>query len=409
MSSFFKGSAVVKKILFAVILVLAAGFVIVKMVMPAKVSACKIVPREFNQRLVLMGRVTPAAEVALGSTISGRISSVKVEEGDRVEKDEMLLTIEDAELRSNLAIAEAAVTQSKAKIDQISGTEVRIAEETLIDRQHQLENAKDNFERSKKLYDSQSLSKSEYTASELALKQAQSQYEIALTREKSISKGGGDFNLLKAALSQAMANVQLFKDKLAGAKITAPFAGIILHKKVEQGGVVQPGTALFVLARTDEIYITTDVEEKNLSFVSEGQKAVASSEAYPDKKFDAVVYYISDAVDPSRGTVKIKLKIPDPPDYLKTDMTVSVDLDVSTVKNVVLIPASSLDETDDPFVLTLENGTVVKKSVKPGVRDSMNVLITQGLKEGDVIILPEDNEFPKEGEKVETDELAECR
>ncbi len=397
-----------KKVILIAVIIIAAGFFAAKILMPVKVPVCVIGLKEFNQRLVVMGRVTPAAEVVLGSTISGRVSSVKVEEGDKVEKGKVLLTIDDAELRSNLAIAEAAVTQAKAKLEQISGTEVRVAEETLIERKYQLDNATEKFERSRKLYENQSLSKSEFETAELALKQAKSQFEIASTREKSISKGGNDFNLMKASLAQAMANVQLSRDKLDGATVTAPFSGVILSKNVEQGGVVQPGSALFKLARTDEIFITTDVEEKNLSFVSEGQKAVASAESYPDKKFDAEVYYISDAVDPSRGTLRIKLKIPEPPDYLKTDMTVSVDMDVATVKDVILVPAAALDETDTPFVLTIENEKVTKRTVKTGARDSMNVLITEGLQKGDVIILPEDNNLPKIGKKVEPAEITEC-
>lgn len=398
-----------KKIIIAAVVLTAAGYFIAGMLMPLKVSACRIALKEFNQRLVVMGRITPAAEVVLGSTISGRISSVKVDEGDRVEKGQVLLTIEDSELKSNLAIAEAAVSQAKAKLEQISGTEVRVAEETLIERRNQLENAKENFERSRKLFEKQSLSKSEFTASELALKQAQSQFEIASAREKSISKGGNDFNLMKASLTQAMANAQLYRDKLDGSRITAPFAGVILHKKVEQGGVVQPGTALFELAQTGEIFITTDIEEKNLSFVTENQKALVSAEAYPDRNFNAFVYFISEAVDPARGTVKVKLRIPDPPEYLKTDMTVSVDMDVATVKNVILVPASALDETADPFVITIEEGRSVKKSVKTGVRDSSNVLVTAGLKEGDIVIMPEDSELPDAGKRVEPRELQECR
>lgn len=398
-----------KKIIIALVALAVTGYFISGMIMPLKVSACRIALKEFNQRLVVMGRITPAAEVVLGSTISGRISSVKVDEGDRVEKGQVLLTIEDSELKSNLAIAEAAVSQAKAKLEQISGTEVRVAEETLIERRNQLENAKENFERSRKLFEKQSLSKSEFTASELALKQAQSQFEIASAREKSISKGGNDFNLMKASLTQAMANAQLYRDKLDGSRITAPFAGVILHKKVEQGGVVQPGTALFELAQTGEIFITTDIEEKNLSFVTENQKALVSAEAYPDRNFNAFVYYISEAVDPARGTVKVKLRIPDPPEYLKTDMTVSVDMDVATVKNVILVPASALDETEDPFVLAIEDGRSVKKSVKTGVRDSSNVLVTAGLKEGDIVIMPEDSELPDAGKRVEPRELQECR
>jgi len=90
-------------------------------------------------------------------------------------------------------------------------------------------------------------------------------------------------------------------------------------------------------------------------------------------------------------------------------MTVSVDMDVATVKNVILVPASALDETADPFVLAIEDGRSVKKSVKTGVRDSSNVLVTAGLKEGDIVIMPEDSELPDAGKRVEPRELQECR
>ena len=71
------------------------------------------------------------------------------------------------------------------------------------------------------------------------------------------------------------------------------------------------------------------IDERNLGKLALGQKALASADAYPDQRFAAVVSYINPGVDITRASVEVKLTVADPPDYLRQDMTVSVDIEVA--------------------------------------------------------------------------------
>ncbi len=92
--------------------------------------------------------------------------------------------------------------------------------------------------------------------------------------------------------------------------------------------MVQPGRTLLVVARDGPTQLSVLPDEKNLAFLRLGQPATASVDAFPDRVFPARVAYIAPAVDLSRGTVEVKLDVPDPPPFLRPDMTVSVNVEV---------------------------------------------------------------------------------
>ncbi len=370
---------------------------------PAAVDTCQVTPQDVNRRLVVMGRVTPRAEVQIGSTIPGRVKTVQAEEGSSVKAGDLLVTLEDDELLSSVKIAEAALAQSKARLEQLSGTEARIAEETLSDKLHKLEDAKANLARSQQLFDKQALSKAELERAETELKAAQSQYDIAAERERATGKGGSDFNLARAAFQQAAANLMLAQHRQQSTLITAPFSGVILSRSVEPGAVLQSGQALLTLARTDSARLLADIEEKNLASVFLKQQALVSPEAYPERKFKAEVSFISKAVDPTRGTITVRLDALETPEYLKSDMTVSIDLDVARIEGAMLIPADALfEEQGKAFIWVFTEGKSTKRPVITGFSEAGRVQVVEGLAPGDIVILPgtQDKKPLKEGIKV---------
>lgn len=103
---------------------------------------------------------------------------------------------------------------------------------------------------------------------------------------------------------------------------------MLIAREVEAGDVVQPGRELMVLAPAGETQIDVRIDEKNLAQLAIGQRALASADAFPADRFTAVLFYINPGVDSLCGSVDMKLRVPDPPAYLRQDMTVSVDAEV---------------------------------------------------------------------------------
>ena len=88
--------------------------------------------------------------------------------------------------------------------------------------------------------------------------------------------------------------------------------------------------------------IVIEPDERNLAWLRVDQSGKASADAYPDQVFDARITYIAPAVDRQRGSIEVRLAVPEPPATLRPDMTVSVDLTVASANNVFTLPSDSI-------------------------------------------------------------------
>jgi HlyD family secretion protein len=95
---------------------------------------------------------------------------------------------------------------------------------------------------------------------------------------------------------------------------------------VEPGDFVQRGKPLLSLALAGDVRLSALIDEKNLSVLKVGQAALVSADAYPDQRFRAKLAYLSPGIDVQRGTVEAKFAVPEPPPFLRADMTVSIDI-----------------------------------------------------------------------------------
>jgi HlyD family secretion protein len=190
------------------------------------------------------------------------------------------------------------------------------------------------------------------------------------------------------ALRQARANLQAASATVEHATIKAPTAGALISRRVEQGDVVQPGKSLMVLSPAGETQLVVQIDEKNLSQLALGQKALSSADAYPQQAFPAELVYINPAIDPQRGSLEIKLHVPDPPAYLRQDMTVSVDIEVASKGAALVVPIVVLHDGagKQPWVMKVQNGRTVRQPVRLGIRGTTRVEILDGLQAGDRVL-----------------------
>ena len=306
---------------------LAAAFVWRQFSAPGSELA-KVARRDVVQTVVASGRVATPNRVDIGAQIVGSVESVPVAEGDTVQAGQTLIVIESSELRANEAQAKATVS-----------------------------NAQVQLERNRRLAAKGFVNKS-------ALDDAVHAAEVARTQ-------------LDAA-----------RAKLAYATIRAPVAGVLIARDVEKGDVVQPGKPLMVLAPAGETQIVLQIDERNLSRVKLGQKALASADAYPKERFEAELFYINPGVDAQRATVEVKLRVPNPPPYLVQDMTVSADIEVERHPGALALPAEAVRDATGaaPWVLAVHEGRARRQAVQLGLRGEGWVEILSGLAEGDEVV-----------------------
>jgi HlyD family secretion protein len=194
--------------------------------------------------------------------------------------------------------------------------------------------------------------------------------------------------LAETQLAQAKAGLAAAMVRLGYSEIKAERGGILISRAVEAGNVVQPGVALMQLAPLGDVQIVVQIDEKNLGLVAEGQDALASADAYAKQSFPVTVAFINPAVDLQRASVEVKLKVTDPPDYLRQDMTVSVDIGVASRERALVMDFADIHEpaSDTPWVLKVQNGRAKRQAVKLGLISAGKVEILSGLAEGDQVI-----------------------
>jgi HlyD family secretion protein len=175
----------------------------------------------------------------------------------------------------------------------------------------------------------------------------------------------------------------------------------LISRSVEVGDIVQPGKELMVLAAAGQTQVLVQIDEKNLSKIALGQKALGSADAFPSQRFDAVVAYINPGVDAARGSVEVKLSVSQPPGYLRQDMTVSIDIETARRAGTVVVPTSTLQDaaTDQPWVLVVRDKRAVKQWVTLGLRGDTRVEVLSGVAAGEGVV-PVSKTGVKAGQRV---------
>ena len=366
---------------------------------PAPVS---VVQRgEFLQTVVASGHVEAPFRVDVGSQVTGVVADVPVSEGQRVKAGDSLVILDDREARATVVQAEGVVAQAEARLRQLREVALPSAEQSLEQARATLLNAQKTYDRAAKL-------SAEGYATRAALDQATKDLDIARTQARNAEfqvsttrPGGSDYVLAEAQLAQARAALANAQSRLGYATIKAPRDGVLIARNVERGNVVQPSTVLMKLSPVGETQLVVQIDEKNLGLIALGQKALASADAYPKSIFAAEVAYINPGVDLQRASVEVKLRVAEPPDYLRQDMTVSVDIEVARRPNAVVAPAETIREAAGaaPWVMVVENGRAKRQPIALGIVSAGKAEIVSGL-DGGALVLPAASRLPA-GAKVQ--------
>jgi len=297
--------------------------------MIVSVVGFKAIQQPVQDKISLVGTLEANEMVEIKSEIDGTVEEVKFEEGQKVHKGDSLFLIDQNKLNASLDQAEA---------------NLKLAESTA--------------ERYKTLIESGAISRQEYD-------QASANFEI--TR----------------------ASVNLSREELHDATITAPFDGTMGERTVSAGQVITKGAVLSFVVNQDPIKASFHVPERYLSQVKIGQQVEMRVAAYPDETFNGEVFFIDPKIDDLSRTALMKAKVPNADEKLRHGMFANLQLIVNVKNNAIVIPESALIvKGDEISVYTVnEDTTVAIKPVHIGIRMPGFVEVVEGVKENDVVVV----------------------
>ena len=226
--------------------------------------------------------------------------------------------------------------------------------------------------------------------------------EVELARLMEARKKAPDLILPQAldkargAADVARANLERTNTLLHFAKITAPFAGMITGRFVDDGAFVPSATsgsaaqnaALFTLMDFTTVRAQAAVPESEVALIRPGLPVKFSLEALPGKSFDATVSRSNGALDEATRTMLTEADVPNPDSVLKPGMYANIRIAVEKHTGVITVPVEALaTEKTNAFVFKVADGKAKKTAVKLGFNDGVNAEILEGLADGEGVIL----------------------
>lgn len=323
---------------------------------------------EARTSLNASGYVTARRQATVSSKVTGRVTEVLIEEGMRVEEGQILARLDDSNVRARYRLAEAQLTSKK--------TALRETDALLVE-------ARLNFERNK----------------QLAKKGVASQAELDRIRAETRSLEAR-LDRQRAEIEVARRQVEIWKQQLEDTVIRAPFAGIVVAKNAQPGEMISPISAGGGFTRTgigtivdmSSLEIEVDVNEGYLNRVTQGQRVVATLDAYPEWQIPCHVIAIIPTADRQRATVEVRVGFEELDDRILPDMGVKAAFQESEEErsriSAIVVPHSAVRHQEgQDIVLVVHNGRVEHRAVKVHETRDGKVLLAAGLAAGESVVI----------------------
>ncbi|MBX3635191.1 MAG: efflux RND transporter periplasmic adaptor subunit [Rubrivivax sp.] len=360
---------------------------------PPPAPAVTVQAAPLVRTLQFSGRVATLSRVEVGSTVTGRVAAVLVREGDAVAAGQPLLRLEDEEWRAALAQAEAGVRQATARLAGLQGSGLDAAAAAVAQADAQVRAAEAEVRRTRELLAQGFVGQARLDEAERAAAVARAQRAAAQAQRQGLDKGGSDIAQAGAQQALAAAAAAAARVRLAQATVRAPADARVLTRAVEPGQIVQPGRALLALALAGPLELVAQVDERFLEELQPGQTAAVVADAFPQQRFTATLARIAPRVDAQRGSIELRFALPALPDFLREDMTLSLEVTTAERARTRVLPLAALRGSaggnggDRDEVWVVDGGRVQVRAVRLGLRTLAAVEVLDGVADGEQVLV----------------------
>lgn len=307
-----------------------------------KVTLQTIETASRNQSLTYSGTIEADNTAQVGFAIPGTIDNVAVQEGQHVQKGQLLASIDATEYKNALDIANAGLAQAEDLYNRLDG-----------------------------LYKKGSLPAKDYID-------------------------------IKTKVTQAKANKTIDAKHIADSRLYAPLSGIITAKMIERGSTAAPGIPAFTIIKTDRVYAKVSVPESEIGSLKTGIKASILIPTL-NETVTGIINIINPLADPVSKTYSVKIMLNNGNGRLLPGMIANVSINTGKTSHVIVIPATAVvrDADDLTYVFVAQGQKAIRKRITAsGITGANELLISDGLQVGDKIIIAGQTRL-KDGSSIE--------
>ena len=364
------------------------------------VSAAVVVRSTIRSVISTNGKVEPAQNFEAHAPIATTVKRLLVKEGDHVKKGQLLVQLNDAEARDQVARALAQVKAAQADSSAIEkgGTreEVLTLQSMLVKARADRDTAQRNLDALQRLQQQGAASPGEVKAAQDQLQHADADLKLLDQKQKDrYSKP--EVARVDAQQTQAQAAYAAAGDVLNQLMIRAPFDGVVYSLPVRQGGYVNPGDLVLQEADLSKVLVRAFVDEPDVGRLASGQKIEVIWDALPGRIWEGAVNSIP-AVVKLRGTRNIgeSTCLVDNHDFrLLPNVNVGVTIITAEHKDVLTVPREAIRQSDSKtYVFQIVDDQLQRRDVQTSISNLTQVEVVSGLAENAQVALTSINSKP---------------
>jgi RND family efflux transporter MFP subunit len=337
--------------------------------------------KNLDQFVVVTGTLAADQEVALGFKVAGRLADIPVDLGTPVQKAQPIARLDTTDFELHIRQADAALQQARVRLGlPAEGSDQSVnLEQTAVAKEAraEMDAARSRLDRAKQLFDKGLLPKADFDTTNSGFKVAEAKYEDALEEARN----------RQALLAQRRSELEIARQQLADAVLSAPISGTIRQRNASVGQYVAAGAPIVSLVQMHPLRLRTAVPEREARMIRVGQPVRITVEGTPGTH-EGRIARISPSFDEVNRTLLVETEVPNPSAVLRPGAFSRAEIVIASGYRALLVPAASVVTfAGIDRVFTISNGKASEKRIKIGRRTEQGVEVLEGIKAGDEVVL----------------------
>jgi HlyD family secretion protein len=312
------------------------------------------------------GTVQCRVPVTVSPKITGILEKLYADQGDRVQKGQLLAELDAIELKARAAAAQAAKGRAQRDLAR--------AQADLVKAQANLGLAQSNYQRDLEVFKPGYISQASFDTTKAQLRVAESE----------VSAFHATVAALQASVKQAESETHAAEALHGYTRIVAPMDGLITVRKAEVGTTVPPGSPIFQMVDLDHIWVAAWIDQGQIAQIRPGQKAAIRLRS--GRQYRGQVVRLNAEADTVTRELEVDVKFDHLPEPLVVGEEAEVIIATGQIKAPAVPLAAIMERDGKTGVLVVEHSRMVFRPVKPGLNDGKRIAVLEGLKEGDLVV-----------------------
>lgn len=366
------------------------------------VEVTEVISKDLAKITTMSGKISPNKDVMVMPDMPGKVETVKVKDGDQVNKGDLLFTLDKKDIQKQVDQAKAAydlaainydISQDQAGKTRESYERTKALTETVLN------NARINLENTRKLYEAGAVPQTQLEQAEISFEQQETQLQTQLDQAE-LGASNKVTDLASGQLKQAELAYNQAKDALNNTLVTAPISGIITGNSLEPGIMVSNAQPSMNIVDINKVYVSIEVVEGLVNKLKKGQEVDLTISSISPEPIKAIIDSINPIPDARTQLYLIKIYVENTDNEIKPGMFANVDIPLEIKNDILSVPSEAVIlRNEKTLVYIVKDGKAVEKEIEIGLDTGTEVEVVQGLEENDKVII-KGFDYVKNGDEV---------